>query len=112
MTQSAAYQLLIERLANKGEPLSLNAHDLATVLTHDPSLLVNVASKTQMVKSVIQTLQRAPEITIEAAACMGAALAGAIMAQAHRHVADNVHAELKRRRFASARDVAGSQDRH
>jgi hypothetical protein len=112
MPYVAAYQHLIERLADKGEPLALNAHDLATVLTHDPSLLASVACKTQVVQSVTKILQQGPKLTIETAACMGAALAGAIMAHAHNHVAGNVRAELKRRRFASARSATDPRETH
>jgi hypothetical protein len=107
-----AYQRLVERLADSGEPMMLNACDIATVLANEPTLLSDAVSGKVVAQSVIETLREGRDLTIETASCIGAAIAGALKAQAHRHVRWDVRLELMRRRFESIRNVAGSRGMH
>lgn len=94
-----AYKSLIERLADQGEPLELNARDIATVLQHDPTVLANAATTHALVDSVIETLNGGQELTIEMAACLGAAVLGVLRTVARMRTRGDVNAELRRQRF-------------
>ena len=110
MSQSAAYQRLVERLADTGEPMTLNAHDLATVLTKEPALLVDAVNKKTVAQSVIETLKEGRDLTTETASCIGAAITGALQYRARHYVIFDVRLELARRRFSG--DVAAKRGVH
>jgi hypothetical protein len=102
-TAAPRYTALIERLADQGEPLELTAQDIATVLQYDPTVLATAATTHALVESVIETLNGAPELTIEMAACLGAAVLGTLRTAARMRSRLDVGAELRRRRFAAGK---------
>lgn len=99
---AAAYRRLITRLADTGEPLDLTAQDLAIVLAHEPTLLVDAVGNIIIAESIVKTLREERDLNIEMAACIGAAITGALKARARFRVKGDVSIELGRRRFEEA----------
>lgn len=109
---SHTYQQLIQRLADTGQPLQLNGQDLATVLTHDAAVLVDVVLDNTVIQSMIGTLKQHGELSIETALFLGGAIAGALKAKAEGYVRRDVTRTLQSRRFGGGDLSIVSQEVH
>lgn len=105
-TRSRDYQRLIDRILSH-EPRAgyslgaqipeLSESELATVVKHESTVLADACCGEALLESVIASLTEEGFNSIERAAMIGAAITGAVRAQARRYLLEEIQTEVARR---------------